>query len=1402
MIVGPSIGLLPLGRFYDLEASRTAMTMNNDIPTTYRMIESADAKAYWGNTRISKIRLAEGCKTIGECAFGFSSLKEIILPGSLVAVGSCAFSGLINLRSITIPEGTVSLGSMVFAGCTNLEKVTFPSTIKNVGDFPFLECSNLKRIEVPAAVFNNLRYSEWLQKHDDIVIILVDGALNDRKLSANHCTDSHDGSEYAQVTEKAGSNGNELSYVEDSESVSEQPQIDLPQSTDAIYLGLETDAHIDNEEGQESVIPSFSDLDDNDSGDDELGVDDESDADDDEWDTEDDLFENMTLSDSGELSIDIQEQQNEECNVNNQTSDDKGDEAIQVETDASDKTEMPRLTSFLAWQQSKQTSNTGKSVVHFVGANPLDEDLPIEVLGLSTRGIGSLSRCGIRTVNDLCWAKKSDIENIRNIGQKTCNEIFSKLKYFLETGKTAREPISIPIVDGSIDKENNETCTVGDESNANTVAPILVSDCTLSIDQPIEALQLSKRAYNCLKRGKINTINTLCNTERSELDRIPNLGKNSIKEIIEKLDSYFACNDNPGVDHGIAENTEKDNQQNSRAIKELPLESLGLSVRAYNGLRSNGILHLSDLMRYSEQELMGLKNLGKKSVLEIIGKRKGFEKEYHDFQSDKLLNSLPGIIKAGMQDYLEKMKSQADLPLLQQISDVCVESTDLSEDDVMRIIVTDERIISTCKRIITDKAINQGFMGLTKKEAQSLLPAFLAEDLFSACLEQLEEDDDYRFVQERIYRVFRSFVDYVEDLPDERNKKIILGRMQGKTLADMADAIGITRERVRQIENKFWRKARLVSELFEEDKYVPLYEKYRIGARLFRVIFEESSVTWYIVCNRSDRENKFAAHKEKLVGSDRDADVKCSQIEDGYLKDIELAVYDESLNDEVRQAIHQYFKNEEDASFVQIGMEKIPARREDIEDYVLRNYCQDEMFIDDFYELYNDVLVNAGCDREELMATESVRRTRENRISANPYVLWSYKRRMRYYNVDAYDFGKFFRQLKLDRFVDIEISTRKLMLEFPDLMVKYDIRNEYELHNLMKKQGADVLYGDLVFGKMPMLQFGNVDRTRYITGLLFSLAPISKDDFFEAVSQETGIQPEIVGTKQEFMSAIDVYLHDGMLTINSDPMPDNEMEVMLKTLTEDFYTIDEIRTLYMKVTGYSDCELVSPYNMKRMGFKVYSGYILRNAPSAEAYFTRLLTAREIVDYSDYAERFKYIREWACTLGKLKDDFIILEFLPQQVINYSRLQKFGVTKDGLMAFCDSVYAFTDPGQYFTVESLRKDGFDSKLFELGFEDWFYSSIIREDSRFGYRRMGYGKAIILFCRDVPKVTRQSFLAYVLDGESEDVDVLLDEIKNTYGIIIDRYDMNQILADSDMYYDSTMEKVYANKELYYEEV
>lgn len=54
-------------------------------------------------------------------------------------------------------------------------------------------------------------------------------------------------------------------------------------------------------------------------------------------------------------------------------------------------------------------------------------------------------------------------------------------------------------------------------------------------DLKIEELQFSVRAYNGLKRANINTVSDLSKMSLAELEKIKNLGKVSLNEIIEKL---------------------------------------------------------------------------------------------------------------------------------------------------------------------------------------------------------------------------------------------------------------------------------------------------------------------------------------------------------------------------------------------------------------------------------------------------------------------------------------------------------------------------------------------------------------------------------------------------------------------------------------------------------------------------------------------------------------------------------------------------------------------------------------------------------------------------------------------------------------------------------------------------
>ena len=56
-----------------------------------------------------------------------------------------------------------------------------------------------------------------------------------------------------------------------------------------------------------------------------------------------------------------------------------------------------------------------------------------------------------------------------------------------------------------------------------------------TLETPIEEIEFSVRAYNCLKRAGINTMQDLIDKKEVEVTKIRNLGKKSLKEVIDKV---------------------------------------------------------------------------------------------------------------------------------------------------------------------------------------------------------------------------------------------------------------------------------------------------------------------------------------------------------------------------------------------------------------------------------------------------------------------------------------------------------------------------------------------------------------------------------------------------------------------------------------------------------------------------------------------------------------------------------------------------------------------------------------------------------------------------------------------------------------------------------------------------
>lgn len=67
---------------------------------------------------------------------------------------------------------------------------------------------------------------------------------------------------------------------------------------------------------------------------------------------------------------------------------------------------------------------------------------------------------------------------------------------------------------------------------------------------------------------------------------------------------------------------EKESTQNDR-IMDMPIEELDLSVRSYNCLKRAGINTVAELCSRSEEEMMKVRNLGRKSLEEVVEKLEG-----------------------------------------------------------------------------------------------------------------------------------------------------------------------------------------------------------------------------------------------------------------------------------------------------------------------------------------------------------------------------------------------------------------------------------------------------------------------------------------------------------------------------------------------------------------------------------------------------------------------------------------------------------------------------------------------------------------------------------------------------------------------------------------------------------
>ena len=141
------------------------------------------------------------------------------------------------------------------------------------------------------------------------------------------------------------------------------------------------------------------------------------------------------------------------------------------------------------------------------------------------------------------------------------------------------------------------------------------------LDTPVTDFELSVRTRNALRKMNIRTLGDLLKVTEAELRSFKNFGDASLEEIKAMLAQkglrlgQSVEQHQQAVKQQVFEQIAGDSGNNEMLSR--PIADLNLSVRARKALALLNVQYIGDIVLKTEAELMGVKNFGMTSLLEI-----------------------------------------------------------------------------------------------------------------------------------------------------------------------------------------------------------------------------------------------------------------------------------------------------------------------------------------------------------------------------------------------------------------------------------------------------------------------------------------------------------------------------------------------------------------------------------------------------------------------------------------------------------------------------------------------------------------------------------------------------------------------------------------------------------------
>lgn len=983
------------------------------------------------------------------------------------------------------------------------------------------------------------------------------------------------------------------------------------------------------------------------------------------------------------------------------------------------------------------------------------DDIKVSDLRLSNRCKNQLIKNGYIYASQLKGVTDEDLENIKNLGAKSVQEI----KIFRDNMISSYEvDISIPI---GMPIESLRSVEIEKVINDENILSVLKINNIKLMGVILDLSYEDIKKFRNVDDDLINEIQSVCKRVREKINLVDrnlfklvckNTNKN-IKEIIHE-----------NIPETISNLTIKYFFKN-RYMNEINIEDHGFSSKERKLVLTHSLNEIDTLLSTSHHSLLNNSRISKKTLNTVLEKllNQVVVQNNHEFFIGDIARL---YLKKSPYSYLLVMRENLLSNVLVTLNNTIVEvlkDEQFSINHEIDLLIENQFMDKSIKTLKFNELVAQEIVYAYVKKSPSvyskneicdeLSKHFMNLDIYKHFDELIELDLIAIDELDKVYFKKHSILSYVVENYNENILEMMKLRLEGKTLEDIGDATGVTRERVRQVVKKVIDST---NQTFKEDENAYWFNNYDLDNKQYQWLFKDN--LYHYLSNRY----------EKGIKS---------------WKDI--------LNDDkASMQLKFMIRNKLLKGKIEIGNKIIPKTRTSIIDYVLEEFGEDVLHIDDLSEIINLFLEELGLDKEEF---EINIRYLENRLSDTSNAVSRGKKYHRYYEYDAYDWDLFYEEINFDEWKNLEISTAILFKYHPLLMENFDIKHENELHNIIRRTSEKRSDLNIELTRMPNISIGNVDREQQVKDLMYEHAPLYVDEFVQLYYETFGVKEQTV--KANYLKYIDKYIVDDYIKSNFDPVNEDHIKYVESIIDgRDFMFIEDLKEALEQ--DVIDLQII----LKHLNYKTFTSYILKSEyeTSVNYYNEKFYHNMDIVDLSNIDKRIWNLSSFGAWLYDKYKTMELLEFASKKYITRKKLNEIGLTSDILVNFRLKVSEKLNDKQVWSINTIIDVIDNEKIDSFGFEPIFYRSILRGLENIYSNKIGGN---YLLKKDEDFSVSDLVEEEVTKLKMIDIFDLTEVINEKYDMNFEYYKLIEAIRRTSMYYDEIMEKVYLDLNYYYEE-